>query len=190
MSSEQTVEHFAALRDDLAYHQARVLLLVTAVASAPGHARKLDGLTKLAKLDFLARYPMYAPRILDELKSDDPRLHLRLDEQEPPGDVEAPMIRYKYGPWDDRYYAIIGALVGRGLLKYERGRKGSVALAPTPSGRAAAAAFAASREWHVTADRCRAVAEASQGMSGNALKDRIYARLPILMDRAHRELLK
>ena len=30
------------------------------------------------------------------------------------------MIRYKYGPWDDRYYAVIGALVSRGLLRYVR----------------------------------------------------------------------
>ncbi len=41
----------ALLREDLAYHQARVLLLVDAVSTAPGHAKKLDGLTKLAKLD-------------------------------------------------------------------------------------------------------------------------------------------
>ena len=53
------------------------------------------------------------------------------------------MTRYKYGPWDDRYYPVIGALVGRGLLRYTRGRRGSVALAPTPAGRALARQLAA-----------------------------------------------
>ena len=190
MTANRNLEHFAALRDDLAYHQARVLLLVTAVASTSGHARKLDGLTKLAKLDFLARYPIYASQILDDLHDHDARLHLPLDETEGDVNVEAPMIRYKYGPWDDRYYMIIGALVGRGLVKYVRGRKGNVALVPTPMGKAEAASLAASMEWGITADRCRAVAEASQGLTGNALKDLIYSRLPKLMDRPHREVIK
>ncbi|WP_280303082.1 hypothetical protein [Nocardia abscessus] len=57
----------ALLREDLAYHQARVLLLVAAVCAADGHSKKLDGLTKLAKLDFLLRYPALGPVILDEL---------------------------------------------------------------------------------------------------------------------------
>jgi hypothetical protein len=47
----------ALLREDLAYHQARILLLVDAVTAAHGHQGKADGLTKLAKLDFLLRYP-------------------------------------------------------------------------------------------------------------------------------------
>jgi hypothetical protein len=36
----------AMMRDDLAYHQARVLLLVAADARPPGTGRKLDGPTK------------------------------------------------------------------------------------------------------------------------------------------------
>ena len=47
----------ALLREDLPYHQARILLLVDAVTAAHGHQGKVDGLTKLAKLDFLLYYP-------------------------------------------------------------------------------------------------------------------------------------
>ena len=114
--------------DDLACHQARVLLLVDAVASEPGHQRKLDGVTKLAKLDFLVRYPALASVVLDDLDPDDRKLHLSAGDQLAPTDVEDPMTRYKYGPWDDRYYPVVGALVSRGLLRYARGRRGSVAL--------------------------------------------------------------
>ena len=60
-------QDLALLQDDLAYHQARVLILIDAVAGTPGHANKLDGLTKLAKLDFLLRYPALAPQVLDDL---------------------------------------------------------------------------------------------------------------------------
>ncbi|WP_177246612.1 hypothetical protein [Actinacidiphila alni] len=180
----------ALLRDDLAYHQARVLLLVNAISKAPGHARKLDGLTKLAKLDFLLRYPALAPVVLDHLSNSDPRLNLSQDEIQAPTEVEAPMVRYKYGPWDDRYYAIIGALVGRGLLKYTKGRKGSVALATTREGRRLADEMGKVRDWKAMAERSEAIADASSGMTGNTIKDLIYARLENLMDRPHRQVIQ
>jgi hypothetical protein len=179
----------ALLREDLAYHQARVLLLVNATAAEQGHARKLDGLTKLAKLDFLLRYPALASAVLDPLDPHDPRLHLANDDVGDPTAVEAPMTRYKYGPWDDRYYTIIGALVGRGLLRYARGRQGSVALAPTPTGRKVAAEMAGTAQWSELADRSQAIAQASTGLTGNALKELIYQRLADLMDRPHRQVI-
>jgi hypothetical protein len=180
----------ALLREDLAYHQARVLLLVTAVADSHGHSGKLDGLTKLAKLDFLLRYPALAPKVLDAIDPRDERLALAPEELASPTEVEAPMTRYKYGPWDDRYYAIIGALVGRGLLRYGKGRRGSVALLPTVQGRRFAADLAETETWAVVEERCKAVAEASANMTGNILKDLIYERLADLMDRPHREVIK
>ena len=190
MDRDLLAEHLNELRSDLAYHQIRVLLLVDAVAAAQGHNRKLDGLTKLAKLDFLTRYPALGPLVLDQLSVEDRRLHL----DPAPGlgatDVEAPMTRYKYGPWDDRYYPVIGALVGRGLLRYVKGRKGSVALSPTPAGKRLAAELAVTTEWGEVRDRCVAVAEASAGLNGSTLKNLIYSRLPALMDRPHRELIR
>ena len=183
---------FDALRwvvEDLAYHQARVLLLVQAVAADSGHARKLDGLTKLAKLDFLVRYPALASTVLDNLPDAEPRMHLSDDEVAAPTEVEDPMTRYKYGPWDDRYYPVVGALVSRGLLRYVKGRRGSVALAPTPAGKALATEQTQDPLWQTTADRCAAIAEASAGLTGNAVKELIYARLADLMDRPHREVI-
>jgi len=100
------------------------------------------------------------------------------------------MVRYKYGPWDDRYYAVVGALVSRGLLRYARGRRGSVALAPTPAGRALARQLAAATEWDEIVGRSSAIAAASSGLTGNALKDLIYDRLAEVMDRPHRETIQ
>jgi hypothetical protein len=105
------------------------------------------------------------------------------DDRAEPTDVEAPMTRYKYGPWDDRYYPVIGALVARGLLRYTRGRRGSVALAPTALGKRQAEQIAVEPLWQPVWDRCTAVAEASGGMTGNALKTLAYNRLAELMDR-------
>jgi hypothetical protein len=183
-------EELALLREDLAYHQARVLLLVTAVSQLKEHAHKLDGMTKLAKLDFLLRYPALAPDVLDRLDQADPRLHLSAYEASARTSVEAPMTRYKYGPWDDRYYAVLGALVGRGLIRYARARKGSMAVAPTPAGRQLAGQLAAGEQWREIADRGAAIAEASSGLTGTALKDLIYDRLADLMDRPHRQVIR
>ncbi|MCE7008195.1 hypothetical protein LWC34_36060 [Kibdelosporangium philippinense] len=180
----------ALLREDLAYHQARVLLLVDAVSRTKGNAGKLDGLTKLAKLDFLLRYPALAPEVLDRLDMRDPRLHLATEDVAAPTDVEAPMTRYKYGPWDDRYYAVLGALIGRGLVRYTTARKGSVAVAPTAAGRRLAAQLANSGHWSEIADRGAAIADASAGLAGNALKDLVYQRLADLMDRPHRQVIR
>ena len=190
MTSNPIAEHLEALREDLAYHQARVLLLVAAVAATDGHNRKLDGLTKLAKLDFLTRYPALGPAVLEGMDPSDRRLHLEKQDGLTPTDVEAPMTRYKYGPWDDRYYPIIGSLVGRGLLKYVKGRKGSVALSPTPLGKRTAAEIGALSDWAVINDRCHAVAAGAAGLNGTTLKNLIYSNLAELMDRPHRELIK
>lgn len=180
-------DELQALRGDLAYHQMRVLILIAAVAGAQGSNRKLDGLTKLAKLDFLVRYPAVAPTVIADLDQRDPRLHL----SEPGGhEVEAPMIRYRYGPWDDRYYPVIGALVGRGLVRYAPGRRGSVALSPTPTGRKLVEDLIQSNEWKVLGERCQAIAQHAGGLTGARLKGLIYERLPELMDRPHRQVIE
>jgi hypothetical protein len=100
------------------------------------------------------------------------------------------MIRYKYGPWDDRYYPVIGALVGRGLLRYLRGRHGNVALAPTPTGVRLASDLYSASEWSEIGDRCDAIAEAATGLTGNTLKDLIYDRLTELLDRPRRHVIR
>jgi hypothetical protein len=31
--------------------------------------------------------------------------------------MDSRMIRYRYGPWDPSYYAVLGSLIGRGLVQ-------------------------------------------------------------------------
>jgi hypothetical protein len=176
--------------EDLAYHQARILLLVNAVASSPKSRGRLDGLTKLAKLDFLVRYPALAPIVLDSLRGKEELMELKPNEASAPTEVADPMMRYKYGPWDDRYYAVVGALVSRGLLEYAEGRRGSVALSPTRSGMKFADELIEQEPlWRAVSNRCQAIAQAASGLTGNALKELIYGRLEEHMDRPHREMI-
>lgn len=176
-------DRLARERLDGEYHQARVLLLINALAGANG---SLAGMTKLAKLDFLLRYPVF----LEELAESGIE-NLALDGNSRPttterAAVESRMIRYKYGPWDDRYYAIVGALVGRGLVEYVSGGRSSVSLRPTAGGRAIATALASDPVWSSTVARCKVLHRAFARASGNHLKELIYDRLPDVVDRPYR----
>lgn len=178
----QTLQALEASVEDLLYHQSRVLLLIQAVAREPGSSGRLNGLTKLAKLDFLLRYPALVPVVLDDELAP-------ADVPDTDAVVIDPMIRYRFGPWDDRYYPVIGALVARGLVRLVPGPRRSTSFVPTSLGLAVAADLAADPTWGDVADRCRGIARVTAGMTGNALKERIYDKLPDLMDRPHREVI-
>lgn len=162
------------------YHGARLLLLVDALTRP---RRKLVGLTKLAKLDFLLRYPA----MLDRLLAND---GLEWPAGTAPSDlerevVESRMIRYKYGPWDDSYYPLIGSLVSRGLLAVDRDSKSTLRFALTPLGRATASQLREQPEWAQVAARTEVLRE-HYDLTGNRLKDRIYHELPDVVNRPHR----
>ena len=115
---------------NLSYHAARILVLVDAFSQSP--KEKLDGLTKLAKLDFLLRYPVFLERLLAARG-----VRWPLGAEPTPSErfsVESRMVRYKFGPWDDKYYPIIGLLIGKKLVRPLKGR-GKLALRSTTSGK-------------------------------------------------------
>ncbi|MFD9288432.1 hypothetical protein ACFWBV_09015 [Streptomyces sp. NPDC060030] len=146
-----------------------------------GARKGLDGLTKLAKLDFLLRYPA----MLDRLMVGD-------GISWPPGvqptsaerlAVESRMTRYKYGPWDQRYYGILGSLVARDLITYRAPDRAEFRI--TASGAVAAAMLAETDEWAVVAKRVNLLKK-HFNKSGSSLKTLIYDRLPDAVDRPWR----
>ncbi|ROP41872.1 hypothetical protein [Saccharothrix texasensis] len=156
------------LRTESEYHQARLLLLL---AGFTEDGDVFTGLTKLVKLDFLLRYPAMTKRLLPE-ETEWP------DGTEPTRDellaVESRMIRYRYGPWDDRYYPMLGALVGRGLLVFAGGHRFAVQV--TPSGRRLSLALSEFAQWRPTTARVRLLRQHFD-FTGEQLKDLIYEHL-------------
>ncbi len=95
--------------------EARLLLLIDAFSrKANGVPRHLEGRVKLAKLDFLLRYPRHLRRVL-LAHGANPNQVAGLDPDEAP--LDARMMRYRYGPWDPSYFAVLGSLIGRGLVE-------------------------------------------------------------------------
>jgi hypothetical protein len=164
--------------------QLRVLIAVGTVAATPGSGGKMGSLTKLAKIDFLARHADYEDAVARHLGLED-SLQTKLATPT----VAPRMIRYKYGPWDSGYYSALGALFGMDLLRYTRGQRGSVAMRLTSSGKKLLTQATSDVEWGPLVARFDAVAKRYGTLSGNELKNAIYSALPELLDVPHRSEL-
>jgi hypothetical protein len=91
-----------------------VLLLIDRFSrKGKDSVRHLEGRVKLAKLDFLLRYPRHLRRVL-LAHGAQPDQIAAIDPDEAP--LDARMMRYRYGPWDPSYYAVLGSLIGRGFV--------------------------------------------------------------------------
>lgn len=153
------------------FHVARLLLLM---AAAGGRSNKsVDGITKLAKMDFLLRYPSCLARVLADLRPVDADKIPQREQQT----IEAQMVRYRYGPWDGRYRRWIGLLVAKGLAStYLEGRTVHVKL--TDAGRALAGTLANLDEFRSLNERSTLVARAVGGFTPTKLMKYIYQHFP------------
>jgi len=133
------VEIIAELDIQPDLHAARLLVLISAFSDA-GQGQAVEGLTKLAKLDFLLRYPAMLERAL--IAKGRSTREVRLEDHERLS-VESQMVRYRFGPWDHRYREFLNILVGKGLVAVSvEGRK--VVIALTESGRTVASELSVS----------------------------------------------
>jgi hypothetical protein len=148
--------------------EARLLLLIDAFSKGGGH---LQGRVKLAKLDFLLRYPSFFERAM-AVRGRDVAL-----EDEPEPAIEQRMVRYRYGPWDPSYYRLLGRLIGRGLVTPVPQSR-YIGLRVTEAGHEAAQAIAATPTWDTTARSARILRTEFRDQRGSWLKDFIYENFP------------
>lgn len=127
------MDYVAAVADldqSVALHSARLLLLIDAFAGADGLGA-IEGLTKLAKLDFLLRYPVMLERALEAKGRSTKGVQLQDHER---NSVESQMVRYRFGPWDHRYREFLNILIAKGLASVSiEGRR--VVISLTEEGR-------------------------------------------------------
>ena len=131
----------------------------------------LEGRTKLAKLDFFLRYPTYCERAL-QIK----RPELARGAEAPEPDLESRMVRYRFGPWDPAYFALLGRLVGKGLVlpvPYVRG----IGYRVTDKGREMAGTLKDEPAWNDTSDRVELLRKHFD-LRGATLKKFIYDNFP------------
>lgn len=153
--------------DDLVeFHAARLLLLL----SLCGVSGRIDGLTKLAKLDFFARYPdFFAVAKASTLANEGDVPTVSASEAA----VESAMVRHHYGPWDRRYYHVLAHLEGKGLILVSReGRTFRIAL--TAAGKDRARMLAERPSFQSLASRLRELKKVFGGRTGTSLKNLVY----------------
>ena len=146
------VEAVATLDDVVDLHAARLIVLLDAFAGKDGTER-IQGLTKLAKLDFLLRYPVMLERALEARRKT--TRDVEVDEHER-FSVESTMVRYRFGPWDHRYREFINVLVAKGMATLDiEGR--TIVIGLTDIGKKAARELAADAVFEPYARRSRAL---------------------------------
>jgi len=150
------------LADDvLEFHAARLLLLFKVC----GISGRIDGLTKMAKLDFFVRYPHF----FEEM-----RAHLEEKPVEPTNrPIESSMVRFHYGPWDRRYYHVLSYLEAKGLLTVERDGAMYV-FKLTDAGKEIAKRAEKSLPYASLVQQMKQVKAVLGGKSGSKLKDMVY----------------
>lgn len=148
-----------AADDVVEFHMARLLLLLKLC----GTAGRIDGLTKMAKLDFFVRYPDFFETARDQ--SDGTRTSDHA--------VESAMVRHHYGPWDKRYYHVLANLEAKRLISVTK-EKNSYRIALTDLGRGRAKRLLALPSFAPIVSRMKEVKDAFGSRTGTALKDMIY----------------
>lgn len=149
--------------------EARLLLLIDEFTTPK---RSLEGRTKLAKLDFFLRYPVYFERAL-KIRAPEIEMLLHTNESK---NIENRMIRYRYGPWDPAYYAILGRLIGKGLAKPVSIKKG-IGYRTTEKGAELARRISKDENWALVAHRVKLLRR-HLNLAGTTLKNFIYKHFP------------
>ena len=132
----------------------------------------MEGRTKLAKLDFLLRYPRYLKRAL-EIRNASQRAIDRISDAP---DIESRMVRYRFGPWDPAYFVLLGRLIGKGLIlpvPYKHG----IGYRSTEKGHALSSNLREVETWEPIGTRADTL-RTKFDLSGTYLKDFVYEHFP------------
>ena len=163
----------AELEADIDLHLGRLLVLMGAFAGRKGEG-EIRGLTKLAKLDFLLRYPLFLERALTARAVTKPA-NIGMQDYERLS-VESRMVRFKYGPWDFRYRRLINILVARGLVHVDMASR-TVSLSLTSKGMEAAQRLSSTREYADIRRRARLLRQHFD-IQGTKLMRFVYQTFP------------
>lgn len=170
--------------EGLAYHSARLLILIRAYGAPRGQPGNpaIVGRTLLAKLDFFLRYPAYLQKAAQIRKRAVDRQSLGIDSVDELDTVESHMVRFRYGPWDHIYYPTLAYLIGKQLMRIDSAA-GTDVFRLTDAGIAVADRLAGEPEYESVARRAATVGRLFKSFNGNGLKEFVYANFPEVVRR-------
>ena len=169
------VQAVANLDESADLHSARLLVLLAAFhRDQPTPA--IEGLTKLAKLDFLLRYPVALEHALKARRRSVRGVDIQDHERH---SVESEMVRYRFGPWDHRYREILNRLIAKGLISIRlEGR--TVVMTLTSAGLAVAKRLADDEAFALYVKRARML-KSEFDLTATTLMRFIYDTFPEIL---------
>ena len=179
----ELIEYLAELEENDELHGARLIVLLEAFAG-PGGEGVVEGLTKLAKLDFLLRYPVMLERALAARSRSADAVKLNPYERD---SVESRMVRYRFGPWDHRYRRFLNLLTAKLLTRVHiEGRTVTIGL--TRKGHDLAAELSAMPEFRDIAMRAKLL-KAHLDLTATNLMKFVYETFPELSSLSMNEVI-
>ncbi len=158
-------------------HLGRLLVLLSS-AGGRRQTKTVEGITKLAKLDFLLRYPNCLERALQHVGQNPEKAEIQPYERDT---IETKMIRFRYGPWDGRYRRWLSLLVAKGLAEVTtKGRTVHITL--TSRGYDTAAVLRQSEHFMDIAKRSDMITQTFGAYSGKRLMNFVYETFPELLN--------
>lgn len=180
--SFRIVQLAAKLESADSLHEARLLLLLLIAGQKADRIEPIDGIMKLAKMDFLLRYPNILARVLEHIGETKRKAKAQANsiEDSERNTIEGRMIRFRYGPWDKRYRRWLTTLSARGLVDvFKEGRTIKVLL--TERGKSVSLRLASLPEFSDLTRRAQMIKSAVGHMPAAKLKDYIYEIAPELI---------
>ena len=168
--------------ENVAYHAARLLLLISYCGKPRKTQPAIEGRTLLAKLDFFLRYPVYLMKAAEILHKQLAPLDFGLDGMESSMSVESRMVRFLYGPWDHIYYPALAYLIGKQLITIET-KRGADVFRITPLGQEIAHQLSQDEAYQDLVRRAETTYTLFNHFSGTRLKDFIYEYFPEVVNR-------
>ena len=172
----------AAIENSDEFNEARLLLLLKAAAGRDAE-KPMEGIMKLAKMDFLLRYPnilVRALNVIGESKKSAIAAAAAIPEQDR-DTIESHMIRFRFGPWDPRYRRWLSILVAKQLaVVYLEGR--TVKIQISKAGATLADQLAQTDVFKPLADRAKVVNSAVGGMAPTKITAFIYKIAPEIVN--------
>lgn len=154
-------------------HLARLLILLLAFVKKDNPDGTIIGLTKLAKLDFLLRYPVFLERALVAHGASGAVIDVQEYERH---SIESSMVRFRYGPWDMKYKHYVNVLAAKGLCAVSlEGRAVSIGL--TPAGKRCAEALASTEAFAPISRRAKSL-NTHFDLTATTLMKRVYETFP------------
>lgn len=175
-----------SLEENPQLHVARLLILFSQLAEFD-YGKEIVGIMKVAKLDFLLRYPTVLEKALQDRRKSGKSISLKDYERT---SVESKMIRYRFGPWDHRYWSFLSIMNCSGLLDIGKNEDGTIIFKITSNGQQLAKEFSKIDEFNDYFTRSQIISKNFGSMLGTNLKKSIYKLRPELYDMQYGDFIK